>query len=443
MRNCSIIIFCAVILLASCNKDDVKNTADNSTFGLIQTRIFDTSCSISGCHVSNAGNFNEHNLSLERSVAYTNLVGVAPKNTNALADQMLRVKVSNADESLLYHKLHSGLHHQNKYGNIMPLGLPRLSVGQIEFVRQWIEAGAPRNEVVADSMLLNDDTPSVEEFEPLVAPLPGKGFKVDMGKFEIAPDFEREFFVYKKIGNTTDVFVNRIEIKMRENSHHLVVYDFNELLPTAIKPQFDVVRDIRLPDGTLNGPNLTPMFYHIYVAGTQTAYSDFTFPTGVAIKIPAGMALDFNSHYVNKSMIPFEGEVNINFHTVDQAAVQKVANALNLGNLNFSLPANRETTITKSFLMDKPVALFSLTSHTHQLGKKFIIKINGGLRNGEIVYTSEDWHHPQVKAFNPPILLNAGEGLTSVITYNNTKNKTVTFGLTSEDEMGIIFGYYY
>lgn len=45
--------------------------------------------------------------------------------------------------------------------------------------------------------------------------------------------------------------------------------------------------------------------------------------------------------------------------------------------------------------------------------------------------------------FTPPLILQRGEGLTSVITYNNTTSRTICFGLTSEDEMGIIFGYYY
>jgi hypothetical protein len=42
-----------------------------------------------------------------------------------------------------------------------------------------------------------------------------------------------------------------------------------------------------------------------------------------------------------------------------------------------------------------------------------------------------------------PIVLNAGEGLTSEITYYNETDRAISFGLTSEDEMGIIFGYYY
>jgi hypothetical protein len=77
------------------------------------------------------------------------------------------------------------------------------------------------------------------------------------------------------------------------------------------------------------------------------------------------------------------------------------------------------------------------------MGEKFQIKILGGTRNGEIVYENTDWEHPLVVNLSTPIQLKAGEGLTSVVTYNNTTSKTITFGLTSEDEMNIIFGYYY
>jgi len=84
-----------------------------------------------------------------------------------------------------------------------------------------------------------------------------------------------------------------------------------------------------------------------------------------------------------------------------------------------------------------------LTSHMHALGEKFVIRIVGGVRDGQILYENTDWAHPAILTFNQPIVLAAGEGLMSEITYNNTTNRTVSFGLTSEDEMGIIFGYYY
>ena len=72
-----------------------------------------------------------------------------------------------------------------------------------------------------------------------------------------------------------------------------------------------------------------------------------------------------------------------------------------------------------------------------------MIRIFGGPRNGEVVYENTDWEHPLIKTFQTPIVLQPGQGLTSEVTFNNTTNKTVGFGLTSEDEMNIIFGYYY
>ena len=40
-------------------------------------------------------------------------------------------------------------------------------------------------------------------------------------------------------------------------------------------------------------------------------------------------------------------------------------------------------------------------------------------------------------------LLEAGDALVSVVTYNNITTRTVFFGLASTDEMDIIFGYAY
>jgi hypothetical protein len=67
----------------------------------------------------------------------------------------------------------------------------------------------------------------------------------------------------------------------------------------------------------------------------------------------------------------------------------------------------------------------------------------GGSRNGEVIYENSDWAHPKVINYDSPILLQAGQGLTSVVTYVNDTAKDISFGLTSEDEMNIIFGYYY
>lgn len=427
-----------VVIVLSCKNEE----ANLSSFDLIQNQIFNTNCAIPACHQSkNDASFTQHGLILEKSVAWENLVNRAPKNLNAIQDELLLVKPNHPDKSLLLHKVHLADHHESDYGNLMPLGLNALSEGQVEFIRQWIEAGAPQKGSVADEQLLEDTTPQEEAFEPLPIPEPGQGLQVTIPQFEVAPDFERELFVYKKLGNTEPIYVNRIEIKMRNNSHHFIMYDFSSQLPSLLKPELNVIRDIRNPDGSMNLKNMLPMSYHVYMAGAQTAYSNYRFPDGVGIFIPAQAAVDLNSHYVNKLSSPIKGEVNLNLYTTNN--VQRVAKPLNLGNRLIYLPPQKRTTMVENFIMDKPVKIFLLTSHTHQLGEKFVIKIKGGPRNGEVVYTSTDWHHPEVISFPTPITLKAGEGLTSEITYFNTKDTPVYFGLSSEDEMGIIFGYYY
>ncbi len=427
-----------VVVVLCCQTDDKVD----STYSLIQNKVFTPSCALSGCHLSNSDiAFSEHGLVLREGESYDNLVGADPKNANALSDGLQRVKPFKSAESLLYHKLHTSDHHSNSYGNPMPLGLELLSQGQVEFIRQWIDNGAPREGSVANEEFLSDKTPQVDPFESL--PLPSSGFQMKLEPFEVVPDFEREFFVYKGVGNTEEVFVNRFEIRMRLNSHHFILYDFSPVVPPSIVPALNIERDIRNPDGTTNVQTLPAMLYHVFVAGTQTPHLDLTFPPGVAIRLPPNMAFDMNSHYVNKQTVPITGEVQVNLHTIPSAQVIHTATALNLPITSLTLPANQRTTLTKEFIMDERTYVISLTSHTHKLGEKFIIKVKGGSRNGEIVYTNSDWHNPAWVPFDPPIELNVGEGLISEITYNNTTTRTVSFGLTSEDEMGIIFGYYY
>ena len=84
-----------------------------------------------------------------------------------------------------------------------------------------------------------------------------------------------------------------------------------------------------------------------------------------------------------------------------------------MANTSFSLPAGKETTVEKTFTVSQPTTVFMLTSHMHMLGKRFQIKIVGGARDGELVYESTDWEHPQTLTFTTPIVLQPGQGLKS------------------------------
>jgi Copper type II ascorbate-dependent monooxygenase, C-terminal domain len=443
------IILGAFLIISACTKQSINTeTPTISSFSLMQDKIITPTCATSGCHASTSDkSFVQHGLVLEKSVAYENLFGVTPVNLLSKADGHLRVKAFKSLESLFYHKLSWDVsHHGGKqYGLPMPLGSTALSVGQIEFVRRWIEAGAPKTGEVADAKLLDDKTPSVssnENFVPMSSPKTEgvDGFQMKVDKFEIAPNFERELFVRKNVGNTTDIYINRIKLQSRQNSHHMVLYDFRN--KTGL-PAIDQIRDLRNPDNGLNIVTAIQASNHIFLGGGTQANQEYVFPEGTALLLPANYSMDLNPHYFNKTNNVLYGENVVNLYTTDKSKVKYVVKTIDFNNTTLSIPANQKTVITKDFTFSTNVKIVSLTSHTHKFGEKYVIKIKGGARDGEVVYENLDWEHPAVINFATPIALKKGEGLTSIVTYNNTSSQKLAFGLTSDDEMNIIFGYYY
>lgn len=417
-----------------------------SSFGLIQDQILTPTCATAGCHASESdASYKQHGLVLAKGKSYKNLFNQNPKNQTALADKIKLITAFKSAESLLFHKLNwTNNHHGGKnYGSPMPLGSNALYIGQIEFVRRWIEAGAPEKGEVVDESLLADKTPSViddADFTALAAPPAGQGYQLKVDKFDIAPNFERELFVRKEIGNKQDIYVNKIQLKSRQNSHHMVIYDFRN---KNIAPRMNTLRDLRNPDNTLNFETVLSMSNHTFLAGGTDSQQEYVFPEGTALLLPANASVDLNPHYFNRTNQVRYGENYVNFFTIEPQKVKNVVKMLDLGNQSISIEPNQRKTFTKTWTFAENRNIVMLTSHMHELGEKFVIKIKGGKRDGEVIYETTDWEHPLIFNFKEPLQLNKDEGITSEITYFNNTNKLVKFGLTSADEMGIIFGYYY
>lgn len=454
-----------VILTFSCTKTAVDpQSTPNSTptpspqttviasFDLMQDKFLTPTCATSGCHLSAQDpSFAQHGLILTKGFSYANLVGVTPKNSVAISNKLQRVKKSSSAESLLFHKMNWDLSHHSavNYGAPMPLGGKPVSKGQLDFVQKWIEAGAPEKGEVVDAKILEDTTPSyveVSAFTALDSPSKeGKsGIQLKVDRFTVAPNFERELFVRRLLNNPEPVYINRIKLKSMPNSHHLVVYDFRS---KAVLPNLNDIRDLRNPDNSLNFITALQMSNHIFLGGGTDPNSDYTFPEGTALMLPANSSLDLNPHYFNRTKDVLYGENYINLYTVPAAQVKKVVSMIDFNNTTFTLPAGQTTVVKTDFTKfeegNSGVAIVSLTSHMHERGKLFQIRIKGGTRDGELIYEETDWEHPKVINYPTVITLKKGEGLTSIVTYVNNTNRLISFGLTSQDEMNIIFGYYY
>ena len=440
----------AALALVACGGEQGAAPAGSpdptASFAKLQQSVLTPSCAVSGCHVS-ASAASSGNLVLTSDVAYDNLVNAPPTNLSAQRDGLKRITPGHPETSLLFQKIVLSLAaSHSEYGNVMPVGQSALSQGQVDFIRKWIEAGASRTADVADGALLANKTPQTASiFAPLAPPPAGQGFQVRADSFAVNPNFERELFVYRSLGNTSDIYVNRIQTSMRPLSHHFVLYAIDPAIGKGLPctPQVNQVRDIRNSDGSMNILNMLPMACHVFIGGAMSQTSDYRFPDGVALQLPPQMSIDVNVHYVNRTNGEIPGEGQANLYTVPAAQVQKVAHTLNWANSDIVLPAAKVTTLEKTFTVSQRTTVFQLTSHMHMLGTRFQIKVVGGARDGELVYDNTDWEHPQNLTLANPLVLEKGQGLKSIITWNNTTDHVVRFGLQSTDEMGIIFGYYY
>ncbi len=454
-----LLIVCALFLgMARCDSQDVMVQEeeeelvvdpDTSTWGTIQARILAPSCAET-CHKAGSSFAAQSDLILTADVAYQQLIDRTPNNTAAQTDGLVLVRgngVPDLHQSFLWEKInapnedHLFAEHPF-YGSIMPLGGKVLTYGELSFIRDWILAGAPEDGEVADRALLVDTTRyAAGAFQPL-SPEPNT-IHLELGPFEVAPQYEREMFYFETLDEGSDVLIDNIQISMRPGSHHFLLYSFDQDIPMETRPQPGQIRDIRNAAGQPILQNMLPMLFHVFFAGTQWPRMNYRFPEGVALRMPEGIGLDLNSHYVNRTGETVVGEVHVNLHKAEPGSVLHEASVLNLNNADFELPPNQVTTLEKTFSVDERIHIFQLFSHAHEHMTEFKVEVVGGPRDGELVYYTTDWQHPPILELDPPLILEAGQGLRTIATYDNTTNRTLKFGLLSVDEMMILFGYYY
>ena len=430
-------------------KEDPLDTLDQyaTTYEVIQGTIWNQSCT--SCHYAGSSFARQSNMVLTADVSYSQLINRSPDNASALEDGLVLVGDQGLESlytSFLWEKInvldqeHFNSDHPG-YGSIMPLGGEPLTNGQLEYIRQWILAGAPEDGDLADRSVLKDTSRyTTPAFKPLEVPASGIQFHVE--PFDIQANSDREIFIYKPLENEEPLYISSYEIAMKSGSHHFILYSFPEEFDLT-KPMAGQIRDVYTSSGSYNYSTLFFMQYHDFIAGTQVPTLRYNYPEGVALKVPANAGFDLNSHYANRKDVPITGEVYANIHTIPEEEVVHLAQILNLNNDDFVLPAKTTTTLDKTYTFSEDRHVFQLWSHAHEHNTEFKVFVVGGERNEELIYYSNDWEHPPILQLDPPLHLEAGQGLRLEATYNNWESRDLTFGLRSTDEMMILFGYFY
>ena len=435
---------------------------ENSTYHDIQESIFDKSCANSVCHAAPA---NAGNLNLIYGRSYENLVGIVPQNPAAAAAGMKLVDPGNPENSFLLTKLIGPT--AAEQGARMPFGGGVLHTGKIEAVRTWIAAGAPQTGRIAgigDLGVLRDPD---ERFEPPAPPALGEGYQLRLPPFKIEPGTEREIYYATQITDENgdpvegDIFINRVEIFYPAGSHHFILYRFTEtglangVPERGITPGIGVNSEDQFRELDTEDPLVLGNFGvdRLFVVGTQTDDTLFAFPEGVGLRLPGDTLYDLNSHYINllgdETLI---GETYVNIYTIPEEEVQYEAVEIFVSNRAINVPPGTTRVAKMTWYVEDELErrghdpstalnIFLLTSHMHRHGELFEI-FQGS--TGDLLHQSIAYDDAPISIFDPVLRLDEGDTLKFQCTHNNyDTNEPLIFGLTSEDEMCIIFGYYY
>lgn len=449
-------------LVRVANRFGETEQADNSTYHDIQDDIFDKSCANSACH---APPQNAADLNLTYGQSYHDLVNRVPRNAAAAAAGMKLIDPGNPDNSFLLTKLMGP--EAPELGRRMPFGMGPLHKGKIDAIRTWIAAGAPQEGKIAgvgDLGVLRDPE---ERFVPPPPPAPGEGYQLRLPPFNIEPGTEREVFYATQIKDENgqpiegDIFINRVEIFYPSGSHHFIIYRLTEeglangVQNIGVDPSIGVNPEDPFRELDPEDPQVLGNFGvdRLFVVGTQTDDTLFQFPEGVGLRLPGNTVYDLNSHYINllgkETLI---GETYVNIYTIPEEEVKYEAIEIFVSNRGINVPPGltRVTKLTwyvedeltaRGHDQDTELFVFLLTSHMHRHGELFEIFQKS---TGELLHRSIAYDDAPIDIFDPVLVLGPDDGIRFQCTHNNyDKNVPLQFGLTSEDEMCIIYGYYY
>jgi hypothetical protein len=251
-----------------------------------------------------------------------------------------------------------------------------------------------------------------------------------MGPVNVTPGQERVVCLDRKLPTDHAIDIDKISAEITTGGHHLVFYKSNETVESAAPFECSSFR------GVFN--RMVPLFI------AQKHDSELQFPKGIAYTLPAAQMVRIELHFLNTTAAPLDVSGAVHLGIAKEGAVTDHANISFIGSLNINIPPNSEATVGPLFhTFSKARQIFGLTGHEHQRGTGFTIDL--GAQGGQMtsVYSNNDWAEPPLTVFDPPLPVEAGQGLRFACKYFNPTNQAITFGEGFNQEMCFLWAYYY
>lgn len=290
-----------------------------------------------------------------------------------------------------------------------------------------------RGAMLASSACLLASVGCTAESTPKPSPSPAKveaaegltksetGWVFHTSEFSLAPSQER--FLCYSVTTPEDLAIGRFVSDARPYIHHF-------LFATAILPEQEGMTECDV----LFKPTWSPM----YIATTASA--DVSMPAGAAKLIDKDTQLVLQLHLLNSTSKPVTGSAEIRMEASHEVNPEPVG-IFAFGTTNIHLPPKQETTVEGMCTVATEARLFSMMPHMHYLGTRLEIDLGPDDNNLKSAFVSDPYNFDEQKI--EPFDLTIAPGTHSRIrcTYDNTRDKTISFGESSLTEMCFGIGF--
>ncbi len=228
-------------------------------------------------------------------------------------------------------------------------------------------------------------------------PRPKRGFQMRMGKFTIPAAREREVCEFRTLPNRKPIDAQKFEFEMTPGSHHFALWAY---LGQDRNPA-DFPQTIVDAPGCIGvGPRDT--FDRALLGGAPSPHEVTRFPPGIAVRLAPHQRVILNSHYINGSLTdPLTPQVVLNVTRARPGTIRHHAEQMTLGDYPIDIP---------------PLGTASLTA---------------------------EWIAPFAYWPATPMRVEPGDGFRFTCEWKNDDDHPVRFGVTTNDEMCFMVGYYY
>jgi hypothetical protein len=269
---------------------------------------------------------------------------------------------------------------------------------------------------------------------------PRRGFQMRMAPFPVPPAGDREGCEYRVTPNTKALDVQAFELKVTPGTHHFVVWEY---LGKDRDPAH-FWSGIRYAPGCIGLGPADGFISTGNLFGMLSGHVRVRFPPGVAVRLEPQAVVYADLHLHNYSAAEVETGAVFNFVPARRGTVRHHAQAITVGSVQIDIPAHGSASLTGEWHAPIDLNLVQLSTHQHRRGTRMAVSrvdASGSDMGEEVV--SASWDHPTVRWYPEALRVHAGEGLRFVCEWQNVDDHAVHFGVTTEDEMCFVTGYFY